>query len=311
MYKKLIVVFLVAMSFATMRSAAFADFDAGQFASNFNLFVNTGGSPRTPLFYMRESGPVFQATDVSDYGFNLNVGAYSPHLAGMVDPALYADYGPDIIVGTFTSQSGSTWYYYNDDLYFSSFALGSTSWLPYETVGQLNYSNGATRTSNGTAINLGTAYLYAKYATGAMGTLNTAAINELNTAFQVLLSGNITAQWTTNPFLGLLLDESGGVIEDWLIQYDLNFSSNSWLDNNYAVYVMNLTQFVLDWSGGGSEPEMRWDSVGDVLYLVRRDNGGTSAVPEPTTLFAWSVIGFGLLGAARHRKRQTAIKTQG
>jgi len=307
MDKRIIVLFLGVMSFAMLRNAVLADFDAGQFAQNFNSY-QFGGSTYTPLFYMRGSEPVFKVTDISSYGFNLNIGAYSPNFAGMVDPESYATYGPHVIAGSLTNPySGRTWDYLNDDLYFSSFALGLTSWLPYECVGTLDYHNGTTRTSDGTAINLGIVYLYTKYATGTpYGSVNAdnATVAELNLALQLLLSENTTtAQWEANPFLSHLFEQSGDT-SVWLTPYDLNINNSPWLDNNYVVYVLNLTQFVLDWSGGGSGPEMRWDSVGDVLYLVQRDDGGTSGVPEPATVISWAAIGLGLFGAARYRKRR-------
>ena len=301
MYKRMIVLLFVVVSSAMLRNAVLADFNAGQFAENFNSFVIPSGQSRTPLFYMGGSGPVFNITDVSDYGFNLNIGAYSPNTAGILDPVSYAHDGPHIPVGNFYSHNGGEWLLLNDDLYFSSFALGTTSWLPYECVGTLDYHNGTTRTSDHTAINLGIAYLYAKYATESLpgyDHANHSTAAELSAALQLLLSGNITAeQWENNSFLGHLIREAGE--EVWLRQYNLNDNYDPWLDN-YAVYVLNLSQFIIDWSGGGSEPEMRWDAVADVLYLVQRGND----VPEPATLISWAVIGLGLFGAARHRKRR-------
>jgi len=297
MYKKMIVLFLVAMSFAMLQRAAMAEFDPGQFAQNFNSF-QSGGNTYAPSFILRGSGPAFNVTDVSAYGFHLNIGAYSSNRAGYVDPNRVGVFPND--VGIFTDWRGLQRYYYADDLYFSSFVLGSAPPTLISYTGRLSYDNGATRTSNGTAINLGIFYLYARYATNTFGPLSAADINEFNTAIQLLLSGSIPpTQWETNQFLSHLVAElgSGSV---WRMEYDLNTEYPFlWYEpfKDYAVFVMNLTQ-----SGPSGEY-----SVGDVLYLVKRDDvGGTSGVPEPASLLAWSAIGLGLFGAAHRRRKQIA-----
>ena len=293
MYKKMIVLVLVAMSFAMLQTAAWADFNPGEFARNFNSFVGNTGLTYQPSFIVRGSGPAYDVTDVSAYGYNLNIGAYSPNRAGYVDPNRVGSFPVD--VGTYTTLDGSEGYYFADDLYFSSFALGGlTPPERFESVGQLSYDNGATRTSHGTAINLGIVYLYTKYATNVLGTLNATEVAELNTAMQLLLSGDITQdQWENNRFLSHLVTELG-VGDVWRTPYNLNQTYPNWLDNNYAVYVMNLTQFA-----GPVEY-----SVGDVLYLVRRDGVGGSDVPEPATLLAWAAMGLGLFGTVRRRRER-------
>jgi hypothetical protein len=302
MYKKTVGLFVTAMIFAVLQNAAWAAFDAELFVQNFNTFRNASGAAYRPAFILRGSGPVYSVTDVSADIFNLNIDAYSPNRAGYVDPRLANQFPND--VGMFTTLMGGTGFYFADDLYFSSFALGALNTQPlYECIGQLSYNGGATKTSDGKAINLGIVYLYTQYATGTLYGYNDSKAATLNDAFQLLLSGNITTQqWEGNEFLSHLATELGHP-SVWLTEYNLNTPYPSWVDNGYAVYVMNLTQLVLDWSSGGSEPEIRWDSVGDMLYLVKRD-GGTSDVPEPATLFAWSVLGLGLYGAARHRKKR-------
>ncbi len=276
------------LSLAVIQGIALADFNAGDFARNFNSF-NYGGNTYTPGFIMRGAGPVLKVTDVSANGFNLDINAYSSSLAGQVDP-MRAGYD----VGAFTTRMGSSGFFYGDDLYFSSFALTSTPATLTEYVGKLSYDGGATRATNGKAINLGIAYLYTKYATGALSNYdyaNNSTAAELQSALQLLLNGGITSeQWATNRFLGHLVGETGNA-GIWTTQYDLNNTSYPWLDGTYAVYVMNL-------NGSGSQ--------GDVLYLVKR-GGGSSDVPEPATLISWTVLGLGLFGAARRRRKHDRI----
>jgi hypothetical protein len=294
MYKKTVGLFVTAMIFAVLHNAAWAEFVAEQFAESFNTFRNASGVAYQPAVILRGSGPVYSVTDVSADIFNLNIDAYSPNRAGYVDPIRANDQFP-IDVGQFTTLMGETGHYFADDLYFSSFALGALNTQPlYECVGQLSYDGGKTRTSDGKAINLGIVYLYTKYATGTLYGYNDSKAAKLNEAFRLLLNSNeITTEWTTNEFLNHLVTEPGSP-STWLTEYNLNTTYPSWVDNGYAVYVMNLTQ-IGDYGAVVS--------VGDMLYLVKRD-GGTSDVPEPATLFAWSVLGLGLFGAARHRKKR-------
>ena len=287
MYKKIIALLALSLVIVLPQKYVCADFNAATFAQNFNNFR----PGYTPNFIAQGSGPQLQVIDVSANGFNLNLGSYSPNLAGYVDP-LRANMSPNDI-GTFTSLLNQTSYFYADDLYFSSFSLTSTPASRQEFIGKLNYDSGATRTSSGQAINLGIVYLYQKYATGTLYGYDYAANStaaELQVAMQLLLSGSITTeQWETNSFLSHLVTELGGS-GVWLTQYDLNETYPAWLDNNYAVYVMNLTTM----NG----------SAGDVLYMVRRDSAGGNGVPEPTTLFLWTGIGLGLAGITRHRAKR-------
>jgi len=288
--------FFVVMSFAMLRNAALADFNAGQFAQNFGSqsFIVSGADPAQQVIY------------VGAGNFSSSVGAYNPIVAGMIDPSRPGD-----DIGRFNSMGGSGYVLgggtiYGDDTFFSSFALNPVSAQNYEYFGRLNYDIGATRTSNGSAINLGIVYLYTKFATNSLygyDYTNHSNAGTLNEAFQLLLSGSITnAQWQNNQFLSHLVTELGGPTV-WLMQYDLNETNYPGLGNNYAVYVMNLSQIDYD-RLPGSYPLIHHLPTGDMLFLVGRDSGSTSDVPEPATLFAWSVIGLGLFGASRYRKRR-------
>ena len=280
------------MSFAALRSTALADFDAYLLAQNFG----------TQNFIVSGSGPPQQVIYVDSGNFSSSIGAYDSRVAGMVDPSHPWDIGVFYTMGGSGYTLGGT--LYGDDIYFSSFALNPVTAQNYEYFGSLNYDNGATRTSDGKAINLGIVYLYTEYVTYGLHGYdydNHSTAAALNEAFQLLLSGSITAaQWQNNPFLSHLVTEPGGAWV-WLTEYNLNETYPSWVDNNYAVYVMNLSQ--IDY---GRLPELYplipTLPTGDVLYLVKRDDGGSSDVPEPATLLAWSAIGLGLIAVRRRRK---------
>ena len=294
MNKKLSALVTTSVVIILLQNAVLADFNAGQFAQNFG----------TQNFIVRGSSPQQQVIYVDSGNFSSSIGAYDSRVAGMVDPNR-----PGYDVGMFYTMAGSGYaydgYYFGDDIYFSSFALNPVTAQIHEYHGRLDYSNGATRTSDGNAINLGVVYLYTKYATGTLygynyATHSTAA--ELNEALQFLMYGGNSALWTANRFLSHLVTELGtsGI---WLEQYNLNETYPAWVDNGYAVYVMNLSQIDYD-RLPELFPPIPYLPTGDMLYLVSRGNGGTSDVPEPATLISWAVIGLGLFGAARHRKRR-------
>ena len=299
MNKKLMMLATASVVLILLQNAALADFDAGQFAHNFG----------TQHFTVRGPGPPQQVIYVDSGNFSSSIGAYDSRVAGMVDPDHpWWFIGPEIdgfyVIGGSGYSSVKEGTIFFDDIYFSSFALNPVTAQNYQYFGKLDYSNGATRTSDGNAINLGIVYLYTEYATYGLHGYdydNHSTAAALNEAFQLLLSGSITtAQWQNNPFLRHLVTESGDS-SVWLTQYNLNETYPNWVDNNYAVYVMNLSQIDYD-RLPELYPLIPTLPTGDVLYLVSRNSG----VPEPATFISWAVIGLGLFGTARHRKRRNA-----
>ena len=309
MNKKIIALLTATIFLVMLQTAARAEFSAEQFAQSFNTF-QFGTNTYVPNFIVRGNGPNVNVIDVSARGFSLNVDAYSPsspRLAGMVDPSR-----PGEDVGQFNAMEPAGYVpggkYYGDDIYFSSFALNWDGLESYQYNGKLDYDNGATRTSAGTAINLGVVYLYTQYSTGKLygyDYANNSNAAELNEAFQFLMgNGNGVTTWTNNRFLEHLVTETGGP-GVWTTPYNLNTVYPAWVDNNYAVYVINLSQ--IDYERLPElYPTIPYMPVGDMLYLVRRDGGDIddpNPVPEPATLIIWSVIGVGLLGTTRRKKR--------
>ena len=298
MYKKTIALFLVVMAFALFQKVTIAEFNSGQFAASFgqeSVILLPGGSGEVKKVIM------------SLYHYPVEpslLDAYAPSTTGEIDPSRPWD------IGMFHSMGASGYvrdaYYYGDDIYFSSFVLTSTPSYLYEYRATLSYDNGATRTSGGTAINLGVAYLYSRYATGDLSIYdytNNSTAAEFNEALQFLLgNGSSGTTWTSNRFLNHLVTESGNS-SVWLQQYDLNTTYPAWVDNDYAVYVMNLSQIDYD-RLPELYPPIPYLPVGDVLYLVRRDSIG--GVPEPATVFLWTCMSVGLFGAARHRRKRMA-----
>jgi hypothetical protein len=325
MYKKIVSLFVTAMIFAVLQNAAWAEFDVQQYARDFyksSLFIretNRGETTEWGIgyisWYFDGTSPERHIVDLREHYTHTGAyDAYSPNLAGHLVP-----WPVDMNGSYYDSMSAPNPGYYaylGNDHYFSSFILGTA---PTGEVcnGRLSYENGATKTSDGKAVNLGIVYLYTKFATQTLSEYdygnniiegaNNDTAKEMNAAFQLLLSDDVTFdKWMSNRFLRQLsIDQDNYVI--WLEQYDLNKTDYSLVDNNYAVYVLNLTQWKYDWDSfdyeQGTIPDIITHSVGDMLYLVKRD-GGTSDVPEPATLFAWSVLGLGLYGAARHRKKR-------
>lgn len=299
MNKKIIGLLSATIVFVMLQTSARADFNPAQFAQNFNTFNGN----YHPGFIAQGTGPAINVIDVSARGFDLNLSGYASDRAGMVDPSRPWD------IGMFRTLMGGTGYYFGNDLYFSSFSLTSTLPQNQEFRGSLSYDNGLTRLSDGTPVTIGLAYLYTKYATGAYNNWNDALMAELYEAMRFLAGrGSSETTWFSNGVLSSMITETAlpGL---WMTSYNLNTEYPAWVDNNYAIYAMNLEQSQLVFDANGNASTV-WTSAGDVLYLVRRDGGGTDpgtepgTVPEPGTLLAWSIIGLGMFGAARLRKKR-------
>ena len=306
MNKKIIGLLSATMVVFLSQTAAWADFNPGQYAEDFsrNGLIPYGSNTSGRIRII----DIWQHYDASN-----NYDAYAPSTFGYLDPnwERYSEYDMGLFVPMwFNDSSGTFW---RNDYYFSTFSL--TSNIPtggyYETRGTLSYDNGATRTSDGTAINLGVVYLYTQYATGKLygyDYVNNSNAAELNEAFQFLMgNGSSDTTWTSNRFLDHLVTEPGSS-GTWLMPYDLTTEYPAWVDNNYAVYVMNLERprFVFDPDNMQAPPTTVWDSIADVLYLVQRDSVAAvvDPVPEPATLLLWSAIGLGMFEATRFRKKR-------
>lgn len=317
MSKKLFFLLTVSLVFFMSQKITLADFNADTFARGYSgtLIVEQSGSPAHRIIDYNQ-----HYTNSDSYD------AYTSETSGLLRPEYSSPpyYDAVRVVGMFvtlTNEGGMLW---SDDFYFRSFLITPTPspiymshrldtldpTATYEAFTKLSYDNGATRTSDGTAINLGIVYLYTQYALGTLygyDYANNSTAAELDEALQFLLGkGGSGTSWTSNQFLEHLVTESGnpGV---WLTQYDLNATYPSWVDNDYAVYVMNLTRY--DFSGF-LDPDYHPDSIplgaaaGDILYLVKRDNTPSSTVPEPASLIPLTFLGMGIFAAARHRKKR-------
>ena len=157
---------------------------------------------------------------------------------------------------------------------------------------QLNYSGNTTRNSSGTALTLGAAYLYQKFATNTLpgytpnNATNAAALQQ---AIYLLTGQASTATWTNNTYLQALLSVNSSQ-SHWLESYDPGRLYSE--IGNFSVFVMQVTA-----QNNGSNAQ-------DFVYVARATFGGGSQVPEPATVLLWLLGGAGSLGTAYAKKRR-------
>ncbi|MDR1383468.1 MAG: PEP-CTERM sorting domain-containing protein [Planctomycetaceae bacterium] len=304
MKKRLLLLAVSALSLIG-HNIVLADFDAERYAATFNSRFSSGLD--IVLRAQPQSFQRVQVIDVSYGGGQIRsiLDGYSPTTSGFVDPSRLS-----YDVGRFKTELGDSGYYFGDDFYFSSFALNNAP-LSEELRGKLNYSDGTTRLSNGTALTLGAAYLYARYALGQISSLPSYGneLQNLSEAITVLQSNDYdSSAWATNTYLLHLIGDNTGK-SVWFSSYDpagLNQWQNiNWITpylGEYSVFAMNLYDYQVGPNFSGYVP-----IEGDVLYLVRQVDNRV-ATPEPATILFWSFGGLTMLGVAWRRKRQSHQK---
>ena len=252
--------------FLTLSCAtAFSDFDAGQFAIDFNRLNNGQG---------------FRYNYTTANGSHIGTGSeiQLSNQAGAT-PVDFSAYRPDLYTG-----GGN---------YMRTFCIEpNNSLLAYSGTADLNYQNGQTRTSSGGVVKLGTAALYSQFASGALQGFNFTAVDRhaeyitLRAAIQATM-GLISADWSANKYLSQLLTLNSDK-SYWSATYDPGMYYRE--VGNYAVFAMN----VYNNSGGDTQ---------DFLYVTKADYGnGGNDVPEPATILFWSLGTLGFVGASRRRR---------
>ena len=192
-----------------------------------------------------------------------------------------------------------------ESLYYSTFCIAPTTDIMMHAFGvaKLSYVENTTEggmmsiTSEGRALTLGAATLYARFANGTLDNYHydngTPADIEARSQDAVALRDAIryfmgvgTIDTLTNKFyLDLIVENS--TLTDWMVTYDPGKYYKEIGD--FSVFVMNVWQ--------GPEP------VQDLLYVA--PSVSTPIVPEPATLLLWSIGAIGAAGVA-YRKRRFA-----
>ena len=153
----------------------------------------------------------------------------------------------------------------------------------------LNYiydpTAGSTSNSSGTALTFGAAYLYYKFATGAL-VVDEFMANEFYVALNTLTGDLPSMNWSTNEFLKELR-RSESDLTYWTRDYDPGVIYSE--IGNFSVFVVNL-------SSAGLPAQ-------NVLYLANSSGAAVeppspNGVPEPTALLLWILGGFGMAGTS-------------
>jgi len=159
-----------------------------------------------------------------------------------------------------------------------------------DCAGTLDYADNKTTTrADGNSLNLGIAYLYAKYATGELVGYDYANPHESAYDLQGFIDKMITNTATYSTFtsseFGRLLLSVNGDINHWLETYDPGriYSEIGY----YSVFVINAV------SGAYGQ-----NDVQDFLYVA-------ISTPEPMTLALWGLLSTGTLGFSCIRRRKS------
>jgi len=158
-----------------------------------------------------------------------------------------------------------------------------------------NSTSGTTTTSNGTILTYGAAYLYTKYATGALVVTDGMAY-EFYVALNTLTGDFSSDNWSSNNFLRELRNMESDT-NYWTRNYNPGLIYSE--IGNYSVFVVRMTD--------------SYDfSTQNVLY-ISRSTGPTappwtdvpplSGVPEPAMLMLWTFGGWGLTVTSWFRNR--------
>ncbi|MDR1462265.1 MAG: PEPxxWA-CTERM sorting domain-containing protein [Azoarcus sp.] len=160
----------------------------------------------------------------------------------------------------------------------------------YTSTAQLNYSNGMSMTTSGTALTVGAAYLYAMAASDQMLVTSNADMSTLQSATRFLMgdmyASESSTSWNNNPYLKDLLAINGA--DYWTTVYnpDAYYSEIG----NYSVFVMNVSSY------NGSPAQ-------DFLYFANAYEAyNPPAVPEPAS-WAMMLAGLAVAGATARRRR--------
>lgn len=255
-----------------LSGSVFADFDATQFALQFNGLNNGQGFRYN---YTTANGSIVGT------GSELQLS----NQAGTA-PVDFSAYSPSHYTG------GAN--------YMRTFCIEpNVSTIANSGMADLNYQNGQTRTSSGFAVKLGTAVLYSQFAGGHLNNFTYTSIGRnadysaLKSAIQATmgLAGFENYNWSANRYLSQLLSLNSDK-NYWKGAYDPNKYYQEVGD--YAVYAMN----VYNNNGGNTQ---------DFLYVTQatysNNNGGPDpSVPEPATILLWSLGALGVAGTSWRRR---------
>ncbi len=177
--------------------------------------------------------------------------------------------------------------------FFKSFCVAYSVNPIIDTLsyGTLNYQNGKSTTSRGCSLNLGAAFLYKQFATGALGGVYNYATDsnsfDLRYAVQYLIGDTNYTSWESNTFLQYLLT----------VNADKSFWYGSYDPGQYYNLIGDYSVFVLRVSDGTTSKS--WQ---DHLYLAQATSSST---PEPATLALWGLGSLGIAGSRYYRRRKS------
>ncbi len=163
-------------------------------------------------------------------------------------------------------------------------------------VSQLNYDGNSTKTSEGNALTVGAAYLYANFASGMLDGYDYESPSyygdsDLIGSLHSVMGLDDRLSWSTSEYLTAMLD-----VNPDQSYWEQTYDPGRFYDEigDYSVFVMNNT----DEYGTNTQ---------DFLYLAGYEGGSPetgSATPEPASMLivGTGIAGLGLIGRRRKKK---------
>ena len=158
---------------------------------------------------------------------------------------------------------------------FESFCAEATAGVYTNTAlyGKLSLVGNYSYNTSGTALSIGSAYLYRLFATGELLNSNYAS-NYLRTSLWAAMGSTTVSSWENDYFLSQLLAVNSDK-SFWLSKYDV--SENYYFMGDYTVLMLQCTTT----SGMNTQ---------DAFYLMN-GSSSRSSTPEPATLALWAIGG--------------------
>ncbi len=278
-YHQLLTVTLLMMMSGA--NAAFADLSVAPYVDEFNAMNNGKG-----LYYIARANA---------YPDEIYIEAPSNH-----------NVFPNWIWDAYDAKTSGTM---NGNFFFKSFCVEQSSPVIWDlpTYGQTDYANNKTTTTSNNSLYLGIALLYKEYATGTLPGYDYVNPRYSSSALQAFINGVLYGSAVSvfqqhNQFADYLMTLNGDIAH-WTQIYDPNTRYDEIGD--YSVFVLRtgLPASYIDGTGGKGGTEL---DLQDVLYVMKCP---PSVVPEPASLALWGLLGLGIGGYARFRRKTLPLKS--